>query len=312
MCYGIVYMKNHDFHEWMLIKMEWLKRFSQAIDYIEQNLDSEISYEEAASIACCSMSYFQRMFSYVVGLPLSEYIRQRRMTQAAFDLQNGKEKVQDIGAKYGYISPASFHRAFQAVHGVPPSAARLSGTELNSYPRLHLSVSISGTNGLRYRMEKKDAMRFVGVTLPLPDNISQYESHYGKFWKESSTNGTLREIIELNGDMDSTVCGVISDIDPCNPLYYLAVQTDKPKPYNMSEIVIPAAQWVMFTYFGKQLLTYEEANKRFFTEWLPFTDYEVAQTAEMKVYPAREVHTQPFEYCSKCEFWIAVKKEHER
>ncbi len=291
--------------------MEWLKRFSQAIDYIEQNLDSEISYDEAAKIACCSTNYFQRMFSYVVGLPLSEYIRQRRMTQAAFDLQNGQEKIQDIGTKYGYVSPASFHRAFQAVHGVSPSAARLSGTELNSYPQLHFSVSISGTNGLRYRMEKRETMRFVGVTLPLPNNISQYEKHYGKFWKESAANGTLRKVIEFGGDIDSTVCGLISDIDPQNPVYYLAVQTDKPKPRSMSEIVIPATRWAVFTYFGRQLLTYEEANKRFFTEWLPFTDYEVAQTAEMKVYPAREVFTQPFEYCSKCEFWIAVKNEQE-
>ena len=292
--------------------MEWLKRFSQAIGYIEQNLDSEISYEEAAKIACCSTNYFHRMFSYVVGIPLSEYIRQRRMTQAAFDLQNSNEKVQDIGAKYGYISPASFHRAFQAVHGVSPSASRLPGTELNSYPQLHFSVSVGGTGRLRYRIEEREAMRFVGVTLPLPNNISQYEKHYGKFWKELAANGMLRKIIELDGNMDSTVCGLISDVDPRNPLYYLAVQTDKPKPRNMSEIVIPATKWAIFTYFGRQLLTYEEANKRFFTEWLPFTDYEAAQTAEMKVYPAREVFTHPFEYCSKCEFWIAVKNEQKR
>ena len=291
--------------------MEWLKRFAQVIEYIEQNLDGEISYEEAAKIACCSTNYFQRMFSYVVGLSLSEYIRQRRMTKAAFDLQNGQEKIRDIGSKYGYVSPTSFHRAFQKVHGVSPSAARISGTELNSYPQLHFSVSISGMNGLRYRMENRDAMRFVGATLALPNNISQYEKYYGRFWKESAANGTRHKIIELGGDTNSTVCGLISDIDPQNPLYYLAVQTDKPKPQNMSEIIIPATRWAVFTYFGKQLLTYEEANKRFFTEWLPFTDYEVAQTAEMKVYPAHEVFTRPYEYCSKCEFWIAIRKEQE-
>jgi AraC family transcriptional regulator len=91
--------------------------------YIEQRLKSEIS-DEAAKIACCSTNYFQRMFSYVVGFSISKYIRQRCMTKAAFHLQNGQEKVQDIGAKYGYVSPASFHRAFQAVHGLSPSAAR--------------------------------------------------------------------------------------------------------------------------------------------------------------------------------------------
>lgn len=67
--------------------MEWLKKLSAAIDYIENNLDGNISYDEAAKIACCSNFYFQRIFSYVVGISLSEYIRRRRMTQAAFDLQ---------------------------------------------------------------------------------------------------------------------------------------------------------------------------------------------------------------------------------
>lgn len=292
--------------------MEWLKRFSQAIEYIEQNLDGEISYDEAANIACCSTNYFQRMFSYVVGLPLSEYIRERRMTQAAFDLQNDKAKVQDIGVKYGYTTPASFHRAFQAVHGVPPSMAKLPGTELNSYPRLHFSITVSGINGLRYRMERRNAMRFVGISLPLPNDIAQYEEHYGKFWKESAANGMIDKIVKLNNDLDSTICGLISDIDPQRPMYYIAVQTNKPTPCDMTEIIIPDSKWAVFTYVGRKLLTYENANKRFFTEWLPFNEYEVAQIAEMKVYPAYEVIYNPYEFCSKCEFWIAVKSSQEQ
>ena len=43
--------------------MEWLKKLGAAIDYIEDNLDKEISYDEAAHIACCSPYYFQRIFS---------------------------------------------------------------------------------------------------------------------------------------------------------------------------------------------------------------------------------------------------------
>lgn len=85
--------------------MEWLRNLSSAIDYIENNLDKEISYEEAARIACCSPFYFQRLFSYVSGISLSEYIRRRKMTQAAFELQRTNAKVIDIALKYGYTSP---------------------------------------------------------------------------------------------------------------------------------------------------------------------------------------------------------------
>lgn len=58
--------------------MEWLKKLSSAISYIEENLDKEISYDKTAEIACCSTYYFQRMFSYVAGIPLSDYIRRRK------------------------------------------------------------------------------------------------------------------------------------------------------------------------------------------------------------------------------------------
>lgn len=109
--------------------MEWLKKLSQAIDYIENNLDGDISYYEAAKIACCSTYYFQRMFSYVAGIPLSDYIRRRRMTKAAFELQISENKVMDIGSKYGYVSQHHLivhFRAFMVLLQL-----RLAGLESN-------------------------------------------------------------------------------------------------------------------------------------------------------------------------------------
>ena len=80
--------------------MEWLMNLNKAIEYIENNLDKEISNDEAARIACCSTYYFQRMFTYVTGISLAEYIRRRRMSQAAFELQRTEQKVIDIALKY--------------------------------------------------------------------------------------------------------------------------------------------------------------------------------------------------------------------
>lgn len=101
--------------------MEWLERLNQSVHYIEENLSNNISYEHAARIACCSTFHFQRMFPYLAGISLSEYIRRRRMTAAAFDLQTSDIKIIDLALKYGYDSPTSFNRAFQSVHGISPS-----------------------------------------------------------------------------------------------------------------------------------------------------------------------------------------------
>lgn len=103
--------------------MDWLKHWNKALDYLEENLDGEISPEELGRLAGCSAYHFQRMFSYLAGVPLKEYIRRRRMTRAAADLRAG-EKVVDVALRYGYDSPTAFNRAFQAVHGVAPSLAK--------------------------------------------------------------------------------------------------------------------------------------------------------------------------------------------
>jgi AraC family transcriptional regulator len=85
--------------------MDWLSRMNNAVDYIEANLADEISYDKAAQIACCSTYHFQRMFSSITDVPLSEYIRRRRLTLAAFELQNSNIKVVDLAVKYCYDAP---------------------------------------------------------------------------------------------------------------------------------------------------------------------------------------------------------------
>lgn len=115
--------------------MEWVTRLNQSIKYIEEHLTSDIDYGYLGKIACCSSYHYQRMFTYMAGIPLSEYIRRRKMTLAAVDLQNGG-KVIDIASKYGYSSPTAFNRAFQSVHGIAPSSARNEGVPVKSFPAI--------------------------------------------------------------------------------------------------------------------------------------------------------------------------------
>lgn len=106
--------------------MEWVDGLNKTIAYIEEHLTEEIDYIQLGRLACCSAYHYQRMFAYMAGVSLGEYIRRRRMSRAAVDLQSG-EKVVDVAFKYGYQSPTAFNRAFQAVHGLAPSAVREPG-----------------------------------------------------------------------------------------------------------------------------------------------------------------------------------------
>ncbi len=124
--------------------MEWIERLNKAIDYIEEHMGEKIDYDQVAKVACCSTYHFQRMFAYMANVSLSEYIRRRRMSLAAVDLQSGDEKVVDVALKYGYTSPTSFNRAFQSVHGIAPSLVKEEGVSLRAYPPISFKIIIKG------------------------------------------------------------------------------------------------------------------------------------------------------------------------
>lgn len=284
--------------------MEWLKKLSLAIDYMEDNLEGDISYEEAAKIACCSTYYFQRMFSYVAGIPLSEYIRRRRMTKAAFDLQASKDKIIDIGSKYGYFAPSSFNRAFQNVHGIAPSAARREGVVLNSYPRIGFSIKVTGDESLRYRIETKGPVRIVGVRVGLQEDVEQNFRIAPAFWEVTLKSKSFSDIRELANQAPHSVLGVTVYESPDEIHYYIAAATDRDVPENMHEYIIPAATWVIFECAGKPPDSIQTTFKRFLTEWLPFSGYEYAELPDVEVYPVSSHESESMH----SEVWIAIKK----
>lgn len=135
--------------------MEWIERLNCAINYIENHITGEIEYDKLAEIACCSTYHFQRMFAYMANVSLSEYIRRRRMSLAAVELQDGASKIIDVALKYGYSSPTAFNRAFQSVHGVAPSVIKEQGVALKAFPPISFKIVVKGAEKTNYKIEKR-------------------------------------------------------------------------------------------------------------------------------------------------------------
>ena len=284
--------------------MEWLKKLSAAIDYIENNLEGDISYDEAAGIACCSTFYFQRIFSYVAGIPLSEYIRRRRMTQAAFDLQRTGAKVIDVALKYGYTSPTSFNRAFQSIHNITPAAARRTGNTLNAYPAIRFSVQVTGGTLMSYHIAQKHLMRIVGVRIPLVEDMEENYRMIPKFWKSVLNSELFSEVCSLSNQSPKGILGISVYENPRNIFYYIAAATDKPVPSGMFEFEIPSATWAVFENKGYFKENVQSVFRRFYTEWLPFSGYEYAGRPDVEVYPI----CQETPVSGHSEVWIAIKR----
>lgn len=287
--------------------MRWLENLSNAIEYIENNLDKDISIDAAAQIACCSTYYFQRVFTYVAGISLSEYIRRRRMSQAAFELQKTDKKVLEIALKYGYSSPTAFNRAFQSVHGITPVAAKNIGSLLNAYPPIKFSVKVTGGTAMSYRIIEKAAMRIVGIRIPLVTDMEENQKLVPRFWKDTIENKQFLKILELADQKPSGILGITAYVNSQKIFYYIATSTTKTVPQNMYEFEIPASTWVVFENDGYFKEDVQNVFKRFYTEWLPFSGYKYAGVPDLEVYPI--MSGNPLNGHS--EVWIGIKKEKE-
>lgn len=282
--------------------MEWLDKLNEALEYIEGNLDGEIEYEKASKIACCTVYHFQRMFSYIAGVPLSEYIRNRRLTKAAFDLQGG-EKVIDVALRYGYESPTAFNRAFQKIHQVSPSIAQKEGTFLKAYPPISFKITIKGVEEMNYSIVKKEEMRIVGVKCLLEKNVEDNFKTVPKLWQDVTQSGNLNKIISLMDSNSKGILGVSACMDNLDKWeYYIATETNKEIVDGMTEYIIPACTWAVFPGEGPMPTAIQDIEKRAITEWLPTSGYEYADAPDIEVY----LNQDPAN--SKFEVWIPIRK----
>ena len=281
--------------------MEWIERLNEAMGYMEEHLADEIDMEKLGKIACCSSYHFQRMFTYMAGVPLSEYIRRRKMSLAAVDLQGKDRKIIDVAAKYGYSSPTAFNRAFQSVHGIAPSAVKNEGVSVKSFPPIQFKITVKGVEEMNYRIETKDAFRITGVSVPLNKDIEKNFAVIPAKWQEIAMDGTLQKLI---GMMDTEPMGVLG-VSTCNDTepwrYYIAVSTKKTGE-DLEEYMVPAATWAIFPGEGTNQ-SIQELERRIVTEWLPTSGYEYGNAPDVEVY------LNPDPQNAKYEVWIPVVKK---
>ncbi len=280
--------------------MEFTERLNETISYIEEHLTEEISYDALARIACCSAYHFQRMFAYMAGIPLSEYIRRRRMSLAAVDLQSGNEKIIDIGMKYGYASPTAFNRAFQSVHGIAPSMAKKEGTPLKSFPPIRFRITVTGAEELNYRIEEKPAFRIVGVSQPLDKEIENNFTAVPQMWQNAAANGTFETLIPLMNHPPMGFLGVSACNDNGDWRYFIAVSSCADTDDTLDEYLVPACTWAIFNGSGTGI-SIQELQQRIVTEWLPASGFEFADAPDMEVYQNPDPDNMQY------EVWIPVR-----
>ncbi|MBO4878176.1 MAG: AraC family transcriptional regulator [Ruminococcus sp.] len=296
--------------------MEWLTAVRKAIDYIEDHLTDDISAQDVAEQVYISPFFFQRGFALMTDYGLSEYIRNRRLYQAALDLTGTDDRVIDIALRYGYDTPESFTKAFSRLHGATPSQVR-NGAPVTAFLPLKISISIQGGNQMDYKITTMFPFRVIGFQKEFDMETAYAE--IPKFWAEicgkyaanvyagNDPANPYEQALVDNCIGEYGVC--IDDIGEGRFRYLIAGKyTGGEVPEGMVIYEFPRCDWAVFNCVGPLPEALQSVNTRIFNEWLPGNpEYEICGNANIEWYDCTSGNQTDPDYRSA--IWVPVRKK---
>ncbi|MFI6234040.1 GyrI-like domain-containing protein [Micromonospora sp. NPDC050784] len=284
-----------------------LDRLNEALAYIERHLDQKIEVAELARIALTSEYHFRRLFSALAGMPLSEYIRRRRLTVAGADVLAGERTLLDVAVRYGYGSTEAFARAFHAVHGVGPGEARRTGAALQAQPRMSFRLTVEGSGSMEYRIVDKDAFALVGRKARVPLVHEGINPAIVAFIRSIDTETTGR--IEALSDQEPKGIVNVSDNladsrqEGTELDYWHGVVTSAAPPEDLDALPVQAGSWAVFTTSGAFPQAVQFLWRDVFTQWFPSNPYRSRPGPEISRVRVSADGTQ-----ADAELWIPVER----
>ncbi|WP_137234708.1 AraC family transcriptional regulator [Streptomyces sp. BPSDS2] len=284
-----------------------LERLNQAMEHIEDHLDEPVEAAELARIAMTSEYHFRRMFSALAGIPLSEYIRRRRLTLAGAEVLAGERTLLDVAVRYGYSSGEAFARAFRAVHGVGPGEARRTGAALHSQPRMSFRLIVEGSSSMRYRVVEKDRFRLVGRGTRIPLVYEGMNPAIVEFVKSIGKETLGRWEEHATGEPDGVVAAVSNhsaeDAEGTELDYFHGLVSETEVPGAPEVLDIGPGLWAVFESSGEFPLAVQYLWRDVYTQWFPSNPYRSRPGPSLSRTRVSEDGTH-----AEAEVWIPVER----
>lgn len=290
--------------------MDSLISMNNAMAYLEEHLTEDIDYGKVSQMAQCSEYHFKRMFSFLAGVSLSEYIRRRRLTLAALDLKDKNVRIIDAAFKYGYNSADAFSRAFYLMHGVLPSAARNENAQLKAYPRMTFQLSIKGGCEMNYRIIEKEPFRLVGFMKRVPIIFEGVNPEILKMTEllTPESVGKLKAIsnIEPAGIISASANFTDGRMEGKGEVdHYIGVATSNDQVEGFEVLEIDSGTWAVFESIGPFPETLQNVWGRIYSEWFPTSGYEASEGPEILWNESPDTLNPNY----RSEIWIPVRKK---
>ena len=277
-----------------------MHQFNQTMDYLEEQLTGEVDMKIFHQLSGYSYPLFSRIFSIMADMTLAEYLRNRRLSEAVTDLRESSEKVIDIAMKYGYESADSFSAAFKKFHGATPSEVR-NGKPYRFFPRLQLSLKITGGKNMDIKIQKKPSFTVAGVLLEAIDN-----SQCPSAWEQLYANHSLESLESLGSGQSFGVC---SDVKEGEIINYMAAYdvTDKAKAEELGLSIkdISEAEYAIVPVNGAIPTSIQHAWKYVLEIFFPETGYRHSGAPDFEVYTEGDMSSPDYQM----ELWIPVIRD---
>lgn len=286
------------------VEMDWIKNLNRALEFIESNIEKELNNEIIAKEAYSSKFHFYRVFNILTGKTLGEYIKERRLTLASQDIIGKKMKIIDVALKYGYDDPGAFTKAFKRFHGVTPTQALTTKKILKATPPLKFFIDVKGEDQMDYRIEKKEGFSVVGVTLRTTAKDGVSFKAIPEFWQEKDKDGTTKEMCLNMKDMGILGICYDYDMDTDDFKYMIATEGNETSWKRPEKLEVPESTWAIFPGKGNLPDSMQKIWKKIFSEWLPATNYTVAEGPQLELYLS-----EPDENGNESfEIWVPVEQ----
>jgi AraC family transcriptional regulator len=279
--------------------MNIIKSFNSTIDYLETVLDDKIDEKKVTQLSGYSYSMFSRLFSILTEMTLSEYLRSRRLTEAAVILRNTNEKIIDIAFRFGYESSDSFGTAFKNFHGFTPSEVR-NGKPFKLVSRVQLALSVRGGRSMNITIQKKKAFTVAGLN-EQSINSSLCPSVWDKLYEKYSYD-------ELASLGSGEIVGVCHDVENPNTINYMAAyivnDVNKARGMGLEVLEVEETEYAVVELIGTVPECIHNGWKYAMEVFFPEHGYVHSGKPDFEYYYEGDMNSKDY----KMELWIPICK----
>lgn len=285
-----------------------IAELNRLVELVEDRLADDLDVASLATELGTTEYHLRRMFSSLAGMPLSEYIRRRRMSVAAADVLGHRDLI-GIAVRYGYGSTEAFGRAFRSVHGVSPGDVKRDGGPLRTQPQLRFRLTVEGNITMDTRIVDRPAFRLIGHIARVPlihEGINSHiQSHIASL--PGAEHARLRALSDTE---PAGLLQVSADVDPdytegteLTYLHGVAVSDATPVPDDVDTIEVPAGTWAVFRTEGAYPAALQGAWAATATDWFPSSPWRLRPGPSIVAVLER---ADDFSTAT-CELWLPVE-----